>query len=87
MTFKNFEITERLFVDDDKVVDENLLKYRPSLTLKQTNVVKSNLSFHELEIDGTLTILNRFNKTDFGKLLSSVLYKVLNFILVLLELC
>lgn len=63
-------------MDDDKVVDENLLQFRPSLTLEETNIINSNVNFQHLEIDGILTVIQDFNGTNFESLLNSVIYKV-----------
>lgn len=72
-------------MDDDKVIDENLLKIRPSLTLEETNVINSKVNFEDFEVDGILTVLQNFNGTNFEKQLNSVIYKATSFRTIFLQ--
>lgn len=53
-----------------------MTSFQRSPTLEETNVLNSNLRFQSLEIDGTLTVIQDFNESNFQGLLSSVVYKV-----------
>lgn len=67
-------------MNDDNIVDENLANLQFSSTLEETHTLSANLSFEDLEIDGTLTVTEDFNMTNFERLLNSVIYKVIKLV-------
>ncbi|XP_074039462.1 female sterile (1) Nasrat [Leptinotarsa decemlineata] len=72
-TFKNLELTEELNVTG-KVLGEHVSEFVTNPTLKETDLIKSNVDFRRLEVRGNITLDNEFSGEHFGSLLDDFVY-------------
>jgi hypothetical protein len=73
MTFKNLIITESLAVKG-KILGEDASKFLPNPTLLDTDLVKANVHFKNLEVEGVIVVSNNFNGQNYESLLGDIVY-------------
>lgn len=61
---------------DGNVTGDGMEKFVPNLGLKETNILKSNIFFSNLEVQGNVIVDNNFNGTELNKYLEDIIYVV-----------
>lgn len=61
---------------DGKILGEHANKFLPNLPLTETNVLKSNVLFKNIEIEGSVLLSGDLNGDNFEEKLKDIVYKV-----------
>ncbi|XP_017787326.1 PREDICTED: uncharacterized protein LOC108570026 [Nicrophorus vespilloides] len=73
-TFQDLEVTESLDIIGN-VTGVNLEDFLPNVGITKTKHIMSDISFKNLEVEGTIYVENRFNRSNLDEILENVIYK------------
>ncbi|KAK9870097.1 hypothetical protein WA026_006191 [Henosepilachna vigintioctopunctata] len=72
--FNNLEVTGE-FQHDGRTTGDKISEFVPNLTMRDTDVVRSNVHFDDLEVTGSIIVEEYFNSNNLKEVLDDIVYK------------